>query len=124
MLLMDDYPAALSTAANDGSLPIHIACASKQSQNLMEMLVTRYPEALGVADCEGQLPLHVCCALPWAYPAVIALLLEHCPAAIEHMDHAGRTPLMVACENNEIGLEVLLLLLQAQVARYGGLVRA
>jgi len=97
MLSVLTLQAARTPDAN-GALPLHVACASGASREVLEVLVSRNQEALQCADTAGRLPLHFGAASGGACaPDAFAWLLDCYPGAARVRDASGSTPLHAAC---------------------------
>jgi ankyrin repeat protein len=85
-------PDTVEVQNNRGYLPLHEACWSKASPNVVAMLIQSYPKATEVKDEEGMLPLHLAC-LKCGSPDVIRILLQAYPRAAEAQDNSGSLPI-------------------------------
>eukprot|EP00536_Pseudo-nitzschia_multiseries_P009761 jgi/Psemu1/306803/fgenesh1_kg.282_\ len=82
------------TKGNAGYLPLHCACASGGSAELIELLETVYPEAATMVDHEdGVLPLHLACTVGTTQEEVYMCLLTSYPEASMIKDYFGRLPI-------------------------------
>jgi ankyrin repeat protein len=96
--LVHRNPASLNSRNQDGSVPLHVACATSAPLEIVIYLVKYAPEALRVARAtEGSYPLHV--ALEHGASSLVIDLLLHNqdPDTTGLTNNAGETPLHIAC---------------------------
>jgi ankyrin repeat protein len=96
--LINLNPEALQTPHNEGTLPLHMACAGKAEKGVIVLLLDSYPDAVKVRNNDGKLPLHVACETN-APPFTIVSLLSTYPEAAEEKDINGTLPFHHACLN-------------------------
>ena len=91
--LLHPHPAAASTPAADGSLPLHIAAYHQAPLDIVQLLLHAHPQAAYTADNDGWLPLHYATlsSTPASVEVVAALLAEHAEAALLYTND-GRLP--------------------------------
>ena len=91
--LLDANEEAIKTKGQWGYLPLHFACCSRASPEVVAKLIVSYPSATRAKDDhEGTLPLHL--AAKWgANDEVIMALLTVHPKASGVRDASGRTPI-------------------------------
>jgi hypothetical protein len=101
--LADLDPDSLTAKAEDGALPIHLACSSCRGLPLdlatIECLVNLNPDSLTMKDNKGDLPIHRACQkspLPLDL-ATIRLLVDAHPASLEARNSMWHLPLHQAC---------------------------
>jgi Ankyrin repeats (3 copies) len=95
-ILLEFYPdAAYAVDLMDGSTPLHIACRSSVSFNVLRLLLTKGPEACGMLDVTGRVPLHWAVKTKASYEAIEALVAEH-PHAVSVADLDNQTPIDLA----------------------------
>jgi hypothetical protein len=76
-----------------GYLPLHHACASGASDEVIRYIVAKYPEAVSMADeHDHALPLHLVCKMGTSED-MFMLLLSHFPDAATVQDDFGRLPM-------------------------------
>jgi ankyrin repeat protein len=96
--LVNQNPELVSARDEDGSVPLHVACATSAPLEIARYLVEYAPETLQVArTTDGSYPLHV--ALEHGASLVVIDLLLHSqdPDTTKLTNNAGETPLHVAC---------------------------
>jgi hypothetical protein len=94
--LIDANESAITLKGNGGSLPLHYACATGASTEVIQYLVSNYPEAVSTTeDNERALPLHFACKIGVSEDAFM-LLLTHYPQGAAIRDYFGRLPLEYA----------------------------
>eukprot|EP00957_Ditylum_brightwellii_P205616 15344627-Ditylum_brightwellii.AAC.1 len=76
--------------------PLHTACLSRASFEVVAVLLEVWPEAAKEKDRRGYTPLHTAC-LYRAAPDVVAALLKAWHEAIKETHRFGETPLKMAC---------------------------
>jgi hypothetical protein len=54
--LISVYPKGLSTIDNDENLPVHLACQSDSSTEIVQLLIDSYSDSAGIPDRKGDLP--------------------------------------------------------------------
>ena len=77
-------------------LPIHIACQSHASAEVVSVLLSFYPQGAADKDCLGRLPLHYACS-NGASVEVVEELLSANPWSASAEDIHGWLPIHVAC---------------------------
>lgn len=77
-------------------LPLHIACRSDASAEVIQRLLHYYSDAAAVDDQLGRLPLHYRLS-NGADATAIDALLEACPGSARAFDKRGWLPIHVAC---------------------------
>mmetsp|Transcript_18492 Transcript_18492/g.40242 ORF Transcript_18492/g.40242 Transcript_18492/m.40242 type:complete len:260 (+) Transcript_18492:221-1000(+) len=77
-------------------LPLHIACRSDASPEVIKRLLHYYSDAAAVDDSLGRLPLHYRLS-NGADPTAVDALLEACPGGARAFDKRGWLPVHVAC---------------------------
>jgi hypothetical protein len=90
--LVEACPEAVKVPNDNGSLPLHVACAYKAPLDVIQYLVEQWPEAIKTANHNGSLPLHHACKNKVPLD-VVEFLVEEWPEAVKIMDSDGRTPL-------------------------------
>lgn len=91
--LYDANDSAVMIRGYGGYLPMHHACASGASDEVIQYLFSKYPESLAVTDeHEHVLPLHLACKMGTSED-IFMLLLSHHPEAATMRDDFGRLPL-------------------------------
>lgn len=101
---------------SNGWTPLHVACFSGASCDIIRMLVEARPKSAELKDKVGRLPLHIACGCEYsASPNVLKLLLKAYPKAAEIQDNCGSLPLHITCEKEDSSycLEAVKLLLEA-----------
>lgn len=78
-----------------GWLPIHYACASGSSSEVIKALVEAYPESKTAVDRRGRTPLHFALGDKPASPDIVFLLGSS--GAASYPDEIGMLPLHYAC---------------------------
>jgi hypothetical protein len=82
-------PAACQELDDCGHLPLHYVVGrgdyTKESEQLIRLIVTAYPPALKMPDRLGRLPLHLAVANNMGFDLLHELLKYH-PAAAKHRD--------------------------------------
>jgi hypothetical protein len=92
-ILYDANDSAVMIRGYGGYLPIHHACASGASDEVIQYLFAKYPEGVSVSDeNEHGLPLHLACKMG-ASEDVYMLLLSQYPEAASMRDDFGRLPI-------------------------------
>jgi len=94
-------------AVSDDS-DVQTVVASRQMEQLVDVLLDCYPEAASSPDDQGMLPLHLLLSKADGEPndRIIYLLLSSFPNAVDIRDRFGRTPLDTlreSCGNGEQG---------------------
>lgn len=92
-ILLEANENAVRTKGQYGYLPLHFACCSRASPEVVAKLIVTYPSATrSKDDHEGKLPLHL--AAKWGADdeVIMALLAVH-PKASLVRDLSGKTPL-------------------------------
>ena len=81
-----------------GRLPLHLACRSDSSFDVVWSLVKTYPDATRIPDNMGRLPLSYAIRFG-ASEDIVSFLLSINPLAAQHYDRAGWLPLHLALQN-------------------------
>lgn len=81
-----------------GMLPLHIACVSGASVEIIAQLLDEYREAIRLPDNNGRLPLHAACMNPRVNLDALDLLHKAYPAALRIFDKTGSVPLHIAIQ--------------------------
>jgi hypothetical protein len=95
--LMDKYPAALQHQDHRGNLPLHLECQHRCRSSIVSKCIEQYPQALAMPNVYRNLPLH---GLLWNDSSsieVALIMIEKCPAALEHRNLDNHLPLHVEC---------------------------
>jgi ankyrin repeat protein len=100
--LIQAYPDALLITEDKGWTPLHYACRSKASKDVVQLLLHMYPEKgrVGVSrpDRQGRLPLYY--AVRYSAPSgVVNLLLEMDPSAVLEEDQNAHSPLALTWDD-------------------------
>jgi ankyrin repeat protein len=115
MFLVELNRAALAIPdASNGNLPIHVACGGCRSHLLdiaaLKLLATAYPDGLDACNRDGKRALHLACArLKRGGSQVIAMiriLIDAYPEALERRDFNESTPIMTAISSGPSGAEL------------------
>jgi ankyrin repeat protein len=97
-LLVDQNPELVSARDRDGSVPLHVACATSAPLEFVRYLVEYAPAALQIdRTTDGSYPLHVALEHGASSVAIDLLLCNADPDTIGLTNTAGETPLHVAC---------------------------
>lgn len=86
---------AMSTADENGWLPLHHALKDKAPLGSIKLLLSGNPAALQVADRNGVYPLHIACEFSSA--KVVQFLVEVEDDVLDKSDSNGDSPLHFAC---------------------------
>ena len=86
------HPAGLESADADGMLPLHWACRSRASKDIIELLLNKYPGAACTKDKWKRLPLHIACEFGIRERAILDLLLDANPSSINARNQLGQQP--------------------------------
>ena len=81
-----------------GRLPLHLACRSNSSFDVVWSLVKAHPDATRISDNMGRLPLSYAIRFG-ASEDIVSFLLSINPLAAQHYDRAGWLPLHLALQN-------------------------
>ena len=113
--LLECFPAAVNEAdGRDGRLPLHYACRCNATLRLIELLIDANPDSVRHEDNYGFSPLHWLCAnKDTEITEIIKCILKHFPAAVNVADDWERLPLTYACENSNVSLSTIQLLIDA-----------
>jgi ankyrin repeat protein len=103
--LVGKNPGSLSARNQGGELPLHVACATHTSVEIIRFLVDQAPQSILMPrTTDGAYPLHAALERGASLDSVfsdsdvIKMLLErHDPVTIMLRNNAGETPLHVAC---------------------------
>ena len=133
-------PSAAKKTNKDGSLPIHLFCASVRSVVNRDMsfrarssdhyklttcairgleTLLRYNEhSCELPDNEGRTPLHIVCSAGSPNPRIVLSLLHGMPSNIvRSKDRRGYSPLHIACMQRKVSVEVV-----QRLARASGII--
>lgn len=80
-----------------GSTPLHIACSSNPTVDVIEALISAHPQAVSDKDNHGDTPMHVALCSPDVGVDVIGVLLRACPTVASIANREGLMPIHVAC---------------------------
>ena len=105
------HPLAATIQDSDGNLPLHLACWSLSSCDVVDALLLADIDAAREVNAEMRLPLHLACRRGADLEVIKSLLVAH-HRAVERTDHYGMVPLHYACANGA-SLEVVKVLLRA-----------
>lgn len=94
-VLVNACPAAVKEICM-GTLPLHYACKSGVSVEVVYLLFDKFVDAVRFQDNDGMLPIHHLCASTTAPFDVAELLHLEYPEGFSVEDTCGRTPLMHA----------------------------
>jgi hypothetical protein len=83
--LVEACPEAVKVPNDNGSLPLHVACAYKAPLDVIQFLVEQWSEAIKTANHNGCLPLHHACSSKVPFD-VVEFLVKEWPEAIKIMD--------------------------------------
>lgn len=86
-------------------VPLHIACLTNASVDVVECLLRYYPEGARCKDSIGRLPIHYACAHD-VEEEIIEMLIRAFPASAGCSDNNGWLPLHVACRRG-LSVEVI-----------------
>ena len=99
---------AARCADENGSLPLHYACAYGANVEVLEILLDAVPASTTAVDFKGRTPLHFAMgnAEKSYAPAIVELLLQKNPAVVNDIDNDGQLPLqLLANEAKKIPLD-------------------
>jgi ankyrin repeat protein len=103
-----DPVAMLSLANRAKRTALHIACLSKDSVELVQLLTAACPQAAGMVDKEGMTPLHLALTVKKPDLAIVEDLTEVCPKAVCMAAKAtGSTPLHMALEHDHVDIDIV-----------------
>ena len=113
--LVEEKFANLSIQNNNGQLPLHIACSSRNISFKLVELLSNYDANFNCRTLTGDTPLHEVCKVDTYYffsdkrKQVVQFLVEtkHCDPNCQN--NTGMTPLHYACKQN--AREIVLYLL-------------
>ena len=100
-----------------GRLPLHLACRSDSSFDVVWSLVKAYPDTTRISDNMGRLPLSYAIRFG-ASEDIISFLLSINPLAAQHYDRAGWLPLHLALQNTS-SPEIVKMVIDAYPAATG-----
>jgi hypothetical protein len=110
-VMYDIYPPAIKDAGTSfRSTPLHAACSSQASLEVMRFLIQEYPEAAAITTKHGYTPLHNALEYGVSSPNVIQLLIQANPQALEQRNKLGNTPFLTALKSPHTDPEVLKIL--------------
>ena len=111
-LLIKKYPHAVRHAANDGSLPIHFAAATK-SLPFCSMLIQAYPESAKKSNGNGALPFHLACVGVNSTLETVKYFYRLYPSAITHESTGGHCAIhgVIEASNPEAAVSIFQFLL-------------
>lgn len=114
--ILSHDPGALFRTDANRMIPLHLACESGASVEIVEALADGADEERGRSipfdpactyrpslplvewkDLRGRMPLHVACQSDRASPEVVRLLVNRGPSAMGMVDKSSQTPLHHAC---------------------------
>lgn len=125
--LVEQNENALSTADNEGCLPLHLVVQQVSyriggSNPVVKFLVEAFPESLKMGNNQGDLPIHLALSAATLYSNnrdfsfhptdFIQYLLDKCPETAHHANNFGKLPLHVACSKKFTPLASIDLLVQ------------
>jgi len=104
--LINASPQSVQFQNKDLHLPLHYALETRQTDEVIQMLVECWPKSLLVSTNAGNLPLHLACS--YHSPAVIRHLVSSAPQAVHVKNKCLRLPLHNALERDPaLPLEVI-----------------
>jgi ankyrin repeat protein/serine/threonine protein kinase len=110
---------AIRIPNSQGELPLHLACERNAPFRIIHDMVLAFPGAVKTQTYNyHQTPLHYLIRSKATTLPIVQLLLEACPEAAKIRDRYGRTPFMIAADN-EAPREVLESLYEAFPAAAG-----
>jgi len=89
---------------SQGRLPLHYAAVSqsRESSQIVQLLLDEAPSAASKEDQYGRLPLHYAAATPGCKSSIVNALIAANPDNLQHADQTGRIPWHYAdCARNE-----------------------
>jgi len=86
-------------------LPIHVACRSGASPDVIKKLLDEFAEGLFRADYEGNLPIHLACS--FGSMEAISLLLRPNSGHLDSTNKKHQTPLHMVCSRDDVSLSVV-----------------
>ena len=88
---------AATKADENGSIPLHYACAYGASEEVLKILLRVIPTSTTAKDIKGRTPLHFALgnADRASSPAVVQILLEKGREVIDETDNEGQLPLLL-----------------------------
>ncbi len=99
---------AARRADENGSLPLHYACAYGASDEVLKILLESVPSSTTAVDFKGRTPLHFAMGnaeKEWT-PAIVQLLLEQNPDVVNDKDNEDNLPLqLLANEAKSVPLD-------------------
>lgn len=105
---VEDPVAVLSIVNRAKRTALHIACLSKESLELVQLLTSACPNAARMADKDGMTPLHLALTMRIPDLEVIEDLTEVCPKALCMAENStGSTPLHLALKNENVGIDIV-----------------
>ena len=107
-LLLEAFPAAMTSRDLTGAVPLMEACRSHQGA--VEVMVRHHPAGTKIKNHKGRLPLHVACSNPRSSFRVIYTLLKAFPGSICALDDYGLTPCDYAKQNEGLCRNIVSLL--------------
>mmetsp|Transcript_21402 Transcript_21402/g.38845 ORF Transcript_21402/g.38845 Transcript_21402/m.38845 type:complete len:144 (-) Transcript_21402:279-710(-) len=119
--LIDSYPESVNITDHFGRLRLHTACSAKALHDIILLLLDRYAGdershcGLSVIDIHGQLPLHCYCSTEGTGTGAMQQLVDLYPQAVHVSDTNGMLPLHVACSNARSSLDIIRLLVEADL---------
>lgn len=132
--LLEEFPAAASELDDHGRVALHYAVSRLYPVQLIDALLRAYPPGISTFDHNLQSPLHLLALRAVAhidrqdpgiyanYLAILSLLLNRFPTAVDAIDKYGLSPINYLIENNS-PLEIFELFLQGDRGAGRGLVR-
>lgn len=94
--LVKAYPEGLTTADEEGNLPIHYACSLSSEETVM-YLIESSPESIKKLNKRNQTALHLACSRYDISERVVHTLLKMSHSACKTRDWQGRCPVHDAC---------------------------
>ena len=99
-VMAEANPATLQVCNGNGSLSLHIACASHGCPKVVKYLLDHDRMSLFVANNVGDTPLH--CACRAANHDIISILFTQCPnAAVNATNSMGELPIHLLSDNSD-----------------------
>ena len=101
------------TRDDSGKLPIHIACRTKASVEVLALVLERDAATLQMTDYTGALPLHECCCGVVDYSSVHFLVEQGGVGTLAARNHHGAMPLHVLCGSINPSLRTVQYMIQS-----------
>ena len=94
------YPPALTEAEpTKGCIPLHYACSSEGSLDVVQFLHQQHPPSIRQARKDGMWPLHLACYFRAPLP-IVQYVYQHAPQAMEATDQEDWSPLHAAARGH------------------------